>query len=300
MKRWWQFGLLGGAVLSVATGFKALRAVIGGAAFGAPWGETAAFAAFIFGIGFLCGLIVWAGKGLHRRIGMAGDALVGMVVMLAFFIACMLLFAPEMLGRQFLPAGLFMLGMAVVLGLVGGAWTGRDLRRDTKVPVESTRPPESVAPPVVEEGGVWQRILARWRRQGREVPPPPSADDVRAFEERYAVRLPDAVREYFLTAGGLGQYDPDADLFCFWRLGEVKPVHEELGPNYPDRLEYPGHFVFADYGLWCWAYAVKLTADPTQPDPVRRVTGGAEPGEVVAPSFLEFMTRYANDPDSIL
>jgi hypothetical protein len=103
---------------------------LGGAGGAAEWGEAAGFAAAIFGMGFLCGVIVWAGRGLYRRFGMAGDALVGLAVMVCFFVSCMLLFEPEMLGAKFSSGGAPMLGLAVVIGLIGGAWVGRDLRKE--------------------------------------------------------------------------------------------------------------------------------------------------------------------------
>ena len=127
--RWWQFGLVGGVVLSIATAIKLVRAVVHGAVGDIEWSEAAGFAAVIFGMGFLCGVIVWAGKGLYRRIGWVGDAIVGMVVMVVFFLSCMLLFEPELLGAKFFVGGLPMLGLAVPLGFIGGAWTGRDIRK---------------------------------------------------------------------------------------------------------------------------------------------------------------------------
>ncbi len=132
--RWWQFGLFGGGILWCATAVKVVRAIVRGAAGNTEWGEAANLSAAIFGMGFLCGVIVWAGRGLYRRLGMAGDAIVGLAVMVAFFIACMLLFEPAMLGSKFWSGAVPMLGMAVVLGLIGGAWIGRDIRRELSPP----------------------------------------------------------------------------------------------------------------------------------------------------------------------
>jgi hypothetical protein len=81
-------------------------------------------------MGFLCGVIVWAGRGLYGWFGMAGDAIVGLVVMVVFFVSCMLLFDPAMLGASFLSGGAPMLGLAVVIGLIAGPWLGRDLRKE--------------------------------------------------------------------------------------------------------------------------------------------------------------------------
>jgi hypothetical protein len=127
---WWQFGLFGGIVLSLATVIKLVRALARGAGSAAVWGDAAGFAAAIFAMGFACGIVVWAGRGLYHRIGMAGDAIVGLAVMIVFFVACMLLFEPAMLGSKFSTGGAPMLGLAVVIGLIGGAWVGRDVRKE--------------------------------------------------------------------------------------------------------------------------------------------------------------------------
>ena len=138
--RWWQSGLVGGAALSITTAVKVVRAVVCGAVGDIEWGEAAGFAAAIFGMGFLCGVIVWAGKGLYRRIGWVGDAIVGLAVMVVFFISCMLLFEPELLGSKFYSGGLPMLGLAVVFGLISGAWAGREIRKELSPPAERYRP----------------------------------------------------------------------------------------------------------------------------------------------------------------
>ncbi|HTU17847.1 MAG TPA: hypothetical protein VMG10_07255 [Gemmataceae bacterium] len=128
--RWWQYGLLGGFVLSLTTLVKVLRAVVRGAVGEAKWTEAVGFAVAIFGMGFVCGLVAWAGRGLSRRFGLVGDAFVGMVVMVVFFVACMLLFSPELLGAKWSVGGLPMLGLGAVVGLIGGVMVGQELRKD--------------------------------------------------------------------------------------------------------------------------------------------------------------------------
>lgn len=137
--RWWMFGLIGGCVLLVATAVKLIGALARGVTGDSTVTEAVTFTAFLFGIGFVCGLVVWAGRHLYRRIGLAGDAIIGVAVLVVFFLACMLAFSPEMLGEKFLSGGLWMLGLAVVAGAIGGAWTGRDVRKQLAV----RRPPSS-------------------------------------------------------------------------------------------------------------------------------------------------------------
>lgn len=128
--------------------------------------------------------------------------------------------------------------------------------------------------------------------------------DVESFQLKYGVAVPADVLAYLLTVDGSSDGDMDEDLFRFWPLAEIVPVHEELdergGVVYPDRFAYPDCFVFADYLVSSWLYAVKLTADPRQPAPVYRVTASQAPGEEMATSFREFMVSYARKPSSIV
>jgi len=128
--RWWQFGLIGGVVLSLATAGKFDSAIVTGRAGEVDWGAALPFALAIFAMGSICGLVVWMGRGLHRRIGIAGDAIVGVTVMLLFFVSCMLLFDPAMLVEKFRSGGLFMLGFAFVIGLIAGPWIAHDVRKE--------------------------------------------------------------------------------------------------------------------------------------------------------------------------
>jgi len=124
---WWQYGVFGGVVLSIATVVKMVRALFRGAEGEGHWTTAVGFAAFIFGMGFVCGLIVWAGRGLSRRFGMLGDAIVGMIVTLVLATTCTLVFGgPQALAE----GGLLVLGLGAVVGLILGAWIGRDLRKE--------------------------------------------------------------------------------------------------------------------------------------------------------------------------
>jgi hypothetical protein len=45
-----------------------------------PWGELTTLPVLVFGMGFLCGTIVWTLRALPLRLGPLGDGLTGMVV----------------------------------------------------------------------------------------------------------------------------------------------------------------------------------------------------------------------------
>ena len=127
--KWWQFGLVGAAALSIATVIKVIRAVVRGTMGESGFAKAPVFAAAIFAMDFACGVVVWIGRGWHRHIGMAGDALLGMIVIVFFFLCCMALFDPGMLGSKFRSGGVPMLVLGSVIGLVMGALVGRDLRK---------------------------------------------------------------------------------------------------------------------------------------------------------------------------
>ena len=127
--RWWQFGVVGGVTLSIATAVKLVRAIVRGLAVEAGVGEAIGFFVLVFAMGFVCGVVAWDGRGLNDRIGMAGDAIVGVAVMIVFFLACMITFAPELFVPRFRVGGLRMLGLAIVVGAICGPWFAGDLRQ---------------------------------------------------------------------------------------------------------------------------------------------------------------------------
>jgi len=149
----------------------------------------------------------------------------------------------------------------------------------------------------------WNRVIENWRRSKIPIRSGVSTDAILSFEAKYGVALPANVREYFMIADGTGD-EMDDDMYRFWPLAEVKPVHVVLKDtehfSYPDRFAYPDCFSFADHCISCWDYAFRLTDDPTQLAPVFRVTGSEPSGEQMASSFREFMTQYANTPNSII
>src|SRR5437773_2776930 len=114
--------------------------------------------------------------------------------------------------------------------------------------------------PAGDSMDLWHSLRATWERGGLCVPPGVSSDELRDFERRYNVLLPVSMCEYFQVTNGNG--DMGKDGFSFWSLDTVKLVSEELvDPIHTDRLDYPLCFVFADFLLWCWAYAVQLGPD---------------------------------------
>jgi hypothetical protein len=127
--RWWQFGLVGGLTLSIASAVKLVVAILASATGEAGLAEGSGFFALMFAMGFVCGLVAWAGRGLHARIGMLGDSIVGVAVMVIFFLACMIVFDPDLLGSKFREGGVPMFVLAIITGAICGPWFARDFRK---------------------------------------------------------------------------------------------------------------------------------------------------------------------------
>lgn len=156
----------------------------------------------------------------------------------------------------------------------------------------------------VRKSEPWATIISNWRRSDLPIRPGATLESIKEFEEKYQVTLPADFAEYLQTVDGTGVDESDENVLSFLPLSEIRPVHEVLddsgGVVYSDRFAYPDCFVFADYLISSWLYAVQITSDPDNSGPVYRVTGSDAPVHMEAASFREFMTRYAADPGSVI
>lgn len=150
----------------------------------------------------------------------------------------------------------------------------------------------------------WATIISYWRRYGLPIRQGVSLESIKAFEEKYQVALPSDFAEFLQAVDGTGINESDENILSFLSLSEIRPLHEVLdesgGVVYPDRFAYPNCFVFADYLMSSWLYAVQITSDATNLGPVYRVTASQAPVHMEAASFREFMMKYAVAPESVL
>lgn len=125
---WWLCGLIGGLALALATLARMIAGLPRLLRGDVAWGEVASLPLATFAMGFLCGAVGALLYPWVRNLGLVGDALLGLVVMDVFFLACMALFAPELLttNRQ---GGAAMLAFGSILGLGAGPFFARDWRR---------------------------------------------------------------------------------------------------------------------------------------------------------------------------
>ena len=177
--------------------------------------------------------------------------------------------------------------------------------RDTKPLMDSfTDTVLSISLFAMKKSEPWATIISYWKRQGLPIRDGVTLESILAFKEKYQVALPVDFAEYLKAVDGTGINETDENFFSFLSLSEIRAVHEVLndseGVVYPDRFAYPNYFVFADYMMSCWFYAVQITPESATLGPVYRVTASDVPGKMEAASFREFMTRYAKVPKSIL
>ena len=137
----------------------------------------------------------------------------------------------------------------------------------------------------------WSRRRIRLRRGASEI-------ELRAFEDKYNVCLPDDLKDYFSTADGFDNSDVDENFFAFLPLAEVIPLDESWSST---TFEAESYFVFIDYSISAHVYAIRLTADTTLGNPV--ITTYVKPDEKpiqIAGSFWEFVQGYLADDYGVL
>lgn len=134
-------------------------------------------------------------------------------------------------------------------------------------------------------------VAALWRLEGVEPRRGAAPETIRAFEQRYNVRLPEEVRAYFAHLNGMPESGSDAEFVRFWPLDCVRSVAEELRHQEPAPPPAARYFCFADYSVWCNAYAVRLSSDGLGPADVVAVYGGTDLIPT-ASSFSEFLRQY--------
>ena len=87
----------------------------------------------------------------------------------------------------------------------------------------------------------------------------------------------------------------DNEVTTWWNFRDIKNIPDglagEVGPVIRDRGEK--YLFFADYSLWCWAWAISCTEDEDR-GKVAMITNGAH-DRFVADSFSDFVARYVSD-----
>jgi len=126
-----------------------------------------------------------------------------------------------------------------------------------------------------------------------------SAVEIEQFERRYGLTLPAPFRDYLTGACPVEDPSWDNELTNWWPFESLCTVAEgyehELAPAvacYRDKL-----VLFADYSLWCWAWAVNCA--PGVDHGKVAVIAGEDHDRFVAESFGSFVGKYVEDDNSV-
>jgi hypothetical protein len=140
------------------------------------------------------------------------------------------------------------------------------------------------------------RLRAYWLSIGAKLRQPASPEEIRAFETRYGVHVPRDLRDYFLIVNGLEEGEWDGEMIEWYPLQKWRNLIEsgwalEGLPN-PE-----SYFLFADYCLDAFGYAIRLYSSTTDRNPVICVDAHEPP---LAQSFSELIEAYLANPSVLL
>jgi len=139
---------------------------------------------------------------------------------------------------------------------------------------------------------VVDQMLRRWRAGNAAMRPGASEDAIEAFERRHSAPLPKDFRRYLQLANGA---EPADDLFAFWPIEDIRPVEIELAGVHPDQDLFPGCFVFCDWGIHAWLYAIQLQGSAERRGNVFVVEVNGTRRPPIAASFSDWVTKYLRD-----
>ena len=137
----------------------------------------------------------------------------------------------------------------------------------------------------------WLRYEIKLRSGASEV-------ELRLFEDKYNVSLPDDLKDYFATVDGFDcsvNWMTDENVITFLPLAEVVPSSQTWALDVPDADSY---FVFADYSLSCHVYMIRLRKDLSHGSQVF-IAHDSNPIQI-AVSFSEFVRGYLADDYKVL
>ena len=144
------------------------------------------------------------------------------------------------------------------------------------------------------------RLIAHWRSQGIICPGGASLDEMDAFQVQHNIIFPSDMREYLLAVNGMGGHEWDDDFFSFWSLADIRSISADLPDRSARFAESSKYFLFADHSIFLPAFAIRLTADAKETNPVVCVVADSGLLEVspAFDSFTDFISAYLNDPVS--
>ncbi len=149
----------------------------------------------------------------------------------------------------------------------------------------------------MEFTNVGESLKRHWSSHDVEINAGVSEAELKAFEEKYGVVLPDDLRDYFRCVNGMPPDVVDDGMMRFWMLEEIGPLTQGA-PQYSDGtyVQNPETlFLFADYSLWAHAYAIRLGKGALESNEV--IIIGYESPKSISDSFTRFVDTYLTSKD---
>ncbi|CAN5581848.1 hypothetical protein BH10ACI4_BH10ACI4_18520 [soil metagenome] len=128
---------------------------------------------------------------------------------------------------------------------------------------------------------------------------PATMQDIELFELQNEVHLPKDFRSYFLELNGT-KTDGDSQLLEFAPLNKLQTwrhLNWTTPPQAPSGFDADKMYIFCDYMISSWAYAICLDASESKGGKVTSYGWITE--EIIAPSFSAFIDLYLADDRSI-
>ena len=142
------------------------------------------------------------------------------------------------------------------------------------------------------------RLVDQWRADETYIAATESPATVRCLESRYDITLPEDFRRYLLESA------PQADFWhtpgaIWWSIDRIKNIpdeYEHTVKNPEIAAEQDKYLFFADYMIWCWAWAICCSNGPNR-GKVAVITG--ERDRFVTDCFSDFLEEYLRDVEGI-
>jgi cell wall assembly regulator SMI1 len=143
------------------------------------------------------------------------------------------------------------------------------------------------------------RIRNYWLAHGMKIRPGASVEDLDAFEHLHGVRLPPDVRAFLQAVNGFEEGEWDEEMVEWYPISKWEPFtnHYSIARTLPDATSY---YLFADYCLHGFDYAMHLGPGPNDQNTVILWFGGNPPWLPLASSFSELLEAYLRDPAVML
>lgn len=153
-----------------------------------------------------------------------------------------------------------------------------------------------------EGSSLYQALSTHWassdpKTYAQTYAPRAEGADVEALEERYSLQLPEDFRSYLLSAAPSVTFMDDIGT-QWWAPNEIKSIPDECPDGPPGQInleierEKDAYLVFADYLIWCYAWAICCSNGPNRG---KIALLGGLPDRFVADNFRDFLLLELTD-----